>query len=92
MCSHLAIVYKMELIVSLYHFADYKQKFLNRVIEFLNNILKRILMSKTLGGLLEIFKSKSYRLRFILFHWMVKYSNTHPLHKLHHYLQIVLLL
>ena len=62
------------------------------VIEFLNNVLKRILMPKTLGGLLEIFKSKSYRPRFILFHWMVKYSNTHPLHKLHHYLQIVLLL
>ena len=27
---------------------------LNRVIEFLNNVLKRILMSKTLGGLMEI--------------------------------------
>ena len=27
---------------------------------------------------------ESYRPGFILFHWMVKYSNTHPLYKLHH--------
>ena len=36
---------------------------------------------KDTGWLDGNFKSKSCRFRFILSHWMVKESNTHPLHK-----------
>ena len=45
---------------------------LNRVIEFLNNVLKKNFDVKDTRWVDGNFKSKSCRLRFILFHWMVK--------------------
>ena len=41
-------------------------------MEFLNNVLKKNFDAKDIGWFDGKFKSKSYRLRFILSHWMVE--------------------